>query len=196
MSSKAIYRVVFSGGDFLSEPALRALRAVGAAWDGSGGNTRTGEFRHRAQVRTSGSDDAIGLVQHALEPHGAFRDFEASEVSYVGRDGRRRPFQWPNRGVDWTLVRSQPELTELQKTLLENILDAAEPTWIILQDETIKDDRQVVENALRDLEARNFVSSSWELSAQGEGHPDMDHWWALTDAGWDLLGLIKSPGYH
>jgi hypothetical protein len=196
MSSEAIYRVAFSGGDFLSEPALQALRAVGAEWDGSGGNSRTGEFRHCAQVRTSTSDDAIGLVQHALEPHGAFRDFAASQVSYIGRDGRQRPFQWPDRGIDWSFVRSEPELTQLQKTLLENILNAAEPTWIILQDKTIKDDRQAVENALRDLEARNLVFSSWELAAQGHGHPDMDHWWAVTDTGWELLGLIKPPGYH
>ena len=80
--------------------------------------------------------------------------------------------------------------------VLGTLLNDAEPTWIIVQDPEVPGDRDSVEAALRDLEQRGFVHSTWELSGEHDREPGMDHWWALTDEGWDLLGLIKSPLYH
>jgi hypothetical protein len=97
-------------------------------------------------------------------------------------------------------------LTELERALIGTLLDAAEPTWIIVEHPNVTDDLERVETTLRGLEDRGLVYSTWKpaygpddfgVLEDWHGRPHrMCHWWALSDEGWDLLGLIKSPGYH
>jgi hypothetical protein len=77
---------------------------------------------------------------------------------------------------------------------------------MILKDPDVPGDRVRVEAALGDLERRGLVYRTSEPAGGPEdfavlqtwrGHPErMCDWWAVTDEGWDLLGLIKSPRYH
>jgi hypothetical protein len=98
--------------------------------------------------------------------------------------------------VDWTEVQRKTHLSDLQQASLCALLDAAEPTWIVLGSPEVREERDRVETALKDLERRSLVYSTWEPALGPEGEPEMDNWWALTDEAWDLLGLIKSPHYH
>lgn len=82
-------------------------------------------------------------------------------------------------------------------TLLDSLLDGAEPTWIVLEDPATGGDRQVVESAYGELERRGLVTRTPEGNLP-DAHklPDRDDWWMITDRGWEILGLIKRPWYH
>jgi hypothetical protein len=171
-----------------------ALEDDDLRWEGSAGKLDGPVGHHRALVGAVSEDDAIDTVRKALEGRGAFDDFRAEPV----RDSRGEVKRTPIRGwedVDWDHVQSQVSLSELQRTLLGTFLNAAEPTWMILSDPDVPDDRDEVEAALRDLERRGIVDSKVEESGETGREYAPDNWWALTDEGWDVLGLIKSPGY-
>jgi hypothetical protein len=180
-----VFRVWFSGPP-LSDAARNALDALNRRWEGG----------NRALVGAASDDEAASLVREALTGHGSFHDFRAEPV----RDRHGKIKQTPIRKgcweIDWTEVKRTTDLSELQRTILCTFLNVAEPTWIIIRDPEVREERDRVEAALNDLQRRNLVYSTWEQSGAPEAGPaEMDNWWALTDEGWDLLGLIKSPGY-
>jgi hypothetical protein len=97
--------------------------------------------------------------------------------------------------IDWAEVAARSDLTEFHVMLLDNLLDgSAEPTWIVLHDPETGGNREVVEARFRELELRGLVTRSRELSGRPDGEfMELDDWWALTDQGWEVLGLIKPP---
>lgn len=79
-------------------------------------------------------------------------------------------------------------------TLLDNLLDAAEPTWVVLGDPDTPDDRDLVESAFHRLEQRGFVTHTREASGKPDGSVlEPENWWELTDQAWELMGMIKRP---
>ncbi len=134
-------------------------------------------------------------MRSALGTGDTFGEFSAVQASYRGRDGRRRPFSLLHELL-WSEVRCEPELSDLQKDLMEVITPAGEATWILLRVPDLGGDREAVESALNDLKQRGFVYSTWEQSCEPGDFWGMDNWWAISDAGWELLGVLKSPSYH
>jgi hypothetical protein len=53
-----------------------------------------------------------------------------------------------------------------------------------------------VEAALAELEKAGLVDWRVARSMGPEGEPDVVPWWATTETGWDLLGLVKPPRYR
>lgn len=86
-------------------------------------------------------------------------------------------------------------MAPIERAALGCLLDAAEPTWMVVRELEMPDDRAGVISVLRGLEARGAVYSTVETSGEEGRASEPDRWWALTDEGWDLLGLIKSPTY-
>jgi hypothetical protein len=184
-----VFRVTCFGPDASAPEVRDALEAVGARWEGG----------DRVLVGAETNDEAIATVRGALSAQGEFGDFEASVVRTCQGDVWQTPIRKGSWEIDWDTVQAKATLTALQRTLMCGILDAAEPTWLLLKDPDVADDAQVVDAAMRDLEERGLVLSTWERAMApdepwpGEG---MCPWWALSEQGWELLGLIKSPGYH
>jgi hypothetical protein len=204
--SHPIFRVSFSG-PALEPPALTAvLEPVGARWEGGELGPDAPTERGRALVGALNEHEAIDTVRNALMPSGAFNDFRAVPVRDSRGEVRRTPIRKSWGEVDWTEVERKATLSDLERTLISTLLDAAEPTWMILRARGAPDDPERVEAALRDLGRRGLVYSSWEPAGGPEDFGVLEtwdgrcermcHWWALTDEGWDVLGLIKSPGYR
>jgi hypothetical protein len=204
--SRPVFRVSFSGPRLQSRTLSAALDAGNCRWEGgeSGPDDRT--ERNRALVGANTEQEAIDIVREALTSYGTFGDFDAAPVRDARGEVRCTPLRTHWRDVDWKEVEHKATLSELERVLISTFLNAAEPTWIIVQDPDVPYDLDRVEAVLRDLERRGLVHSTWEPAGGPEdfgvletwrGRPErMCHWWALTDEGWDLLGLIKSPGYH
>jgi hypothetical protein len=203
--SRPIFRVSFTGPVLESSVLTAALDGADQRWEGSEhGNEPIG--RHRALVGATTEDEAIRVLSAVLAPLGSFAAFRAEPV----RDGRGEVIHAPIRKrwdeIDWAKVENKAKLSDLQRTLVGKFLDAGEPTWMILKDPDVPDDRDHVEAALGDLERRGLAYRTWEPAGGPDdfgvlqtrrGHPErMCDWWALTDEGWDLLGLIKSPRYQ
>jgi hypothetical protein len=92
---------------------------------------------------------------------------------------------------------SGTELTALQRALLRFVMDAAEPTWIIVKElEEARGDRATVEAGLRDLEAGGLLRRQRELSGDPDGSTAYDDWWSLTEVGWELLGKTPPRNYR
>lgn len=203
---RPIFRVSFSGPALETATLSAALDATNLRWEGGESRADASTERHRALVGAASEDEAIATVHKALTPYGTFSDFQATPVRDARGEVRRTPLRTHWREVDWEEVERKATLSDLERALIATFLNAAEPTWIILEDLDMPDDRERVEATLRDLERRGLVDNTWEpaggpddfgvLESWG-GRPErMCHWWALTDEGWDLLGLIKSPGYR
>jgi hypothetical protein len=189
--SMPVFRVRFSDG--LEPPPQDALVAAGARWEGSEDSPEMSH--HRILVGASTEDEAIGIVREALRSHGSFRDFDAEPVrDRRGEITRTLIRSWED--IDWEQVQRKSGLSEFQRLVLGTLGNAAEPTWIIVHDPDVLGDRDSGEAALRDLEQRNIVHSTWEESGEPGHESAMAQWWAITDEGWDLLGLIKSPRYR
>ncbi len=76
-------------------------------------------------------------------------------------------------------------LTEREMAVLEFMANAAEPTWLFLEEMPELDgDRATLERTLVDLEARGIVSRTRELSGNpAKPGPDLDEGGALTPRG-------------
>jgi hypothetical protein len=171
-----------------------ALDGVERRWEGSESDLHRGAARHCALVGAKTEQEAIETAREALASHGAFGDFHAALV----RDSRGELMLLPIRSwtdIDWEQVQRKAPLTELQRNVLLALLNDHEPTWIVAQDPDVPGDRDGVVVALRDLEARNLVRSRRAASGEAGRESALEDWWALTDNGWDLLGLTKSPRY-
>lgn len=135
---------------------------------------------------------AILSIRQAVGPLGEHAEFTADEVL--------PPPGWKGlnqREIDWPDVHGRCRLTELQQTLLDGLLDAAEPTWILLKHLELTENRDTVEAALRELEQRGLLLRTREPSgAAGATGDEPENWWMITDNGWEMLGLIKRPSYH
>jgi hypothetical protein len=182
----ALFRVQFDGPE-LAEPQADG-DAAGAEFEGSLGFADNVRFRHHFLLKRRTPEEAIDAMSRAVKQRAEFNNFAASEVT--------PPAGWKGLGgdIDWTHVASRCDLTELEKVLLAKLLDAAEPTWILLEDPHTGGDREAVEAAFRDLELRSLVTRTREPSGNPAGGVmDPEDWWTLTDQAWDLLGLIKPP---
>jgi hypothetical protein len=96
---------------------------------------------------------------------------------------------------------SQPAVTglgPLHWAVLGYVMDAAEPTWLMLKEmPEAAGDRESLEQALSDLRASGLLSRSRELSGNpGAEVGDEDDWWALTSLGWHLLGATPPSNYR
>jgi hypothetical protein len=185
-----VYRVRFAGGE-LTGAAEAALRSAGGRWEGSSHGPAVSD-RHRALMRAPTLQQAIAGVREALAGHGSFADYEAEVVT----DARGRPWDGPlERGceeIDWRAI----AVSDLQRAVLWAVLDDVEATWLIEQELDGAADRRAIERALAELEERGLVYH-WRARAMRPDGPDdeLDRWWGITHAGWDLLGMIRSPGY-
>jgi hypothetical protein len=192
-----VYRVSFKGTE-LSDAARGALTAAGAPWEGSECDAE-GPWRHRTLVEAVSGQDAIAAVRKALAVYVAFGSYIAFAAHPV-RDSRgelwRGPFYRSVREIDWQAVPRRAKLTELERAMLGCLLDAAEPTWIVLAELDEPLDRAGVEAVLADLERQALVYSVLEEGGEPGKESELDRWWALTDECWDILGMIKSPTYR
>jgi hypothetical protein len=192
-----VYRVSFKGTE-LSDAARDALTAAGAPWEGSVWDSE-GPARHRALVRAASEPEAIAAVRTALAVYvafGAYIGFTASPV----RDSRgelwRGPFYRSVREIDWQAVPRRAKLSQRERAVLGCLLDAAEPTWIVLAELDEPLDRAGVETVLADLEGQALVYSVLEEGGEPGKESELDRWWAITGECWDILGMIKSPTYR
>jgi hypothetical protein len=186
--------VSFSGPPLESAVMRAALDSRDSRWEGSEGHFDDATWRHRALVGAARGEEAVETVGKALAPYGSFADFHAAPVTDTRGEIKRTPIRsWEE--IDWDRIHGEVVLSELQRILLGRVLNRAEPTWIMLDAPDVPDDRGEVEAALRDLEQRGIVYSKVEQSGETGRERAPENWWALTDEGWDLLGLIKSPGY-
>jgi len=189
-----VFRVSFVGPD-LTEASNAALTAAGPAWEGSECD-EDGRCEHFALVEASTEHDAIAAVRTALSAHGSYVHYGAWPV----RDSRgelwRGPFYRSWHEIDWQAAPRRARLTDLQRAVLGSLLNRAEPTWIIPADPSVSADRASVEGVLRDLQAQGLVSSVLEEGGEPGKERESDRWWAVTDVGWDVLGIIKPPRYR
>jgi hypothetical protein len=186
--------VSFAGPWLEAHVINAALDGEDLRWEGSAGNVYEPIQHHRALVGAASENEAIATVREALATLGYFDDFHAALV----RDSRGEVMLTPIRrwtDIDWEGVQRKAPLNELQRNVLLALLNDHEPTWIVAQDPDVPGDRDGVEVALRDLEARNLVRTRRAESGEAGRESAMEDWWALTPDGWDLLGLIKSPRY-
>lgn len=192
MSPVIVFRVRFSG-PLLSDEAMDALTAAGVAWEGSEHGPEE-PARHRALVETSTEPNAINTVAGLLEAHGSFGNFSASPVTNSRGERWRGPIRNSWDQIDW---HSEPKLARLrdpERAVLFSLADDGEPTWLVAG--AVSVDRSSAEAMLEGLQEQGLVYSDL-LEAWEPGKEDyLDRWWAITDEGWDLLGLIKSPGYN
>ena len=190
-----VFRVSFSGPE-LSEEATSALAAADAGWASSGPDPGVLQH-HTALVGALTESEAVSAVSEIVMAHGSFDEFVATPVRDRHGEIKRTPIRRVWDDIDWEDVESKATLSELQRTLLRTMLDAGEATWIILKDRDVPNDRDHVVAVLEELEGRNLVRSTVEVSFDPGREPySLDRWWALTDEAWDLLGLIKSPWYR
>jgi len=189
----AIYRIMFIGTE-LSDAAKAALVAVGAKWEGSECDAE-GRCRHRVVVEAKTAQDGVTIVRRGLAAYGSYGDYNGSPVSDSGGEARRGSFYRSWHEIDWQAVPRRARLTDLQRAVLGSLLNDAEPTWIITTDLQVSTDRVDVEAVLEELQEQNLVYGVLEEGGEPGKESEKDCWWALTEEGWDLLGLIKPSKY-
>jgi hypothetical protein len=197
-----VFRVWFVGpelddpraADFAESDALiPALAAAGAAWEG----TRSGPMlpdRHRALIEAPTAEEAMTRVAAALTSHGSFTQFSVESVKDALGEARHGPYYRRWEEIDWQSVPERAKLSEGERSVLFSLADADEPTWIVA--DALGASRAEVEVILRRLQESNLVYSVLEWSGEPGKAEQSDHWWAITDEGWDMLGMIKSPRYQ
>jgi hypothetical protein len=182
-----VFRVEFLGPHLDDHESIAT--AAGAEWEGSRG--LPGErYRHYFLIEQNSPEDAIETLRAAVNPLAAPPAFSADQVTLPpGWKGLRR------EEVDWDDVSTRCELTGLQRDALHSLLDDGEPTWIVVKHSEIGD-RGTAEAVLSGLERRGLVWHVREDSYNPDSEVDLEDWWALTDHGWAILGLIKPPWYN
>jgi len=119
-----VFRVLMDGPE-LDDPRSDACD-VGAEWEGSR-HTRDGRCRHAFLAEADDPDAAIAICQSGFDKRGSFTSVEAQEVV--------PPPDWQglnSDGVDWSTVSARHEFTELERAALDAVLNAAEPTWMVM----------------------------------------------------------------
>ncbi len=188
-----VYRVAFEGENQIDD-AVEAISAAGASWESSRSGPSELE-RHHVLVEAVSESEAMARVRGILEPIARFEGYAAAAVIDVHGETRRGPFYRSWEEIDWSADPSRSKLTAPQRTVLMFLRFTAEPTWIIASD--LELDLPPVEEALRELQEQELVDSVLEPSGEhGKEESELDRWWFITDYGWDLLGLIKPPGYE
>jgi len=187
-----IYRILFIGTE-LSDGAKAAFAAAGAKWEGSECDAEG--WRHRVLVEAKTAQDGIVTVCRVLAAYGLYGDYNASPVNDSHGEARRGPFYRSWHEIDWHAVPRRARLTDLQRAVLGCLLNDAEPTWIITTDLQVSTDRVDVEAVLEELQEQNLVYGVLEEGGEPCKESEKDRWWALTEEGWDLLGLIKPSKY-
>jgi hypothetical protein len=188
------FRVSFAGPP-LSEEAKVAIANAGARWEGSDCDAG-GACRHSALVEAETEQDAVTGLRRVLAKEGAFGEYDASPITDARGRLRRAPSYRSWQEIDWQSVPERAMLGAAHRAILGTLLDAAEPTWIIAADPYVSADRATVEAALNELRDQGLVHSVTEEGGEPGNESALDRWWAITDGGWDVLGLIKSPGYR
>jgi hypothetical protein len=192
--SLRVFRVSFSGSPLDGRALADALEGVRSRYEGTRSEPDDEVDHHRALVGADAKEDAIAFVREAMARHGTFGSFHATPVLDARGEVVRTPICTRLNEIDWDGVRREVPLSALQQRALIALLDDHEPTWIVAAEVDLAD-RETVEVAVRDLEARQLVRSIQAESGETGRESELEDWWALTDEGWDLLGLIKSPRY-
>jgi hypothetical protein len=89
-------------------------------------------------------------------------------------------------------------VTELEREVVDLMTNAAEPTWILLQEVAeLGGDRGALEEVLTSLETRGMIERKREPSANPDAPAmELDDWWGLTPLGWQSLGRPVPPNYR
>ncbi|MGB9184439.1 MAG: hypothetical protein WCB67_10260 [Solirubrobacteraceae bacterium] len=183
-----LFRAHCKATGYVDPPAFADLPHV--EWEGGLGGPRLTRYYFLVEALTP--EAATAILSDVLAPVGNFNRFGATGITPpAGWQGLNKP------GVDWASVATRCDLSALDQTLLESLLDGAESTSIVVEDPATGGDRQVVEAGYLELERRGLVTRTPEGDVPDAGElPDGDTWWMITDRGWETLGLIKRPWYH
>jgi len=188
-----VFRVHFDGED-LGDTATAALLAADAWWEGTEGGP-SAPCHHRALVEAETEAEATEAVKAAVEPHGEYTNFIASPVTDANGEVRRGPFYRRWREIDWQATPERARLSELERGVLFALAEWGIPTADVVADSDVPTtDRGRVEVTLESLRSRKLVFSTVEYIGHPVNRPG--RWWAITDEGWDLLGMVKSPRYR
>jgi hypothetical protein len=171
------------------------LTAAGAWWEGSACGPDE-PSRHRALVEAVSEEAAIMAVQTVMAEHGSFNGYAASAVTNARGEVWRGPFYRKWQEVDWQATPERARLTDLQRAVLGAIVDRAAPIWLIMKAPRVPPDREAVAAALQELQAQKLLYTTLEESGEPGRESELVRWWAIIDDTWDMLGFIKSPGYH
>jgi hypothetical protein len=188
-----VFRVSFEGTS-LTEVAKAALTDVDAWWEGTERHPR-GADRHRVLIEATTAAEATKRVRSALAQHGEFSRFRASAVRNERGEVQHGPFYRRWEEIDWDAVPARAMLTDGEKAVLFMLADAGEPTWIVAKELKPPEDRANVEAVLDGLREQGLVSSSLEQSGEPGRESELDQWWAITNDGWEMLGMVRSPRY-
>jgi hypothetical protein len=194
-ASRPIFRVFFSGSPLEGRVLADALEDVDRRYEGTRSEPDEDVDHHWALVGAETNEEAIAFVREAMAHHGTLGSFHAAPVLDARGEVIRTPICTRLNEIDWDGVRRQVPLSALQQRVLMALLDDPEATWIIAAEVGMPADRAGAEAALRELHGKRLVASGLGAGGEPGKEADLDRWWGITDEGWDLLGLIKSPRY-
>jgi hypothetical protein len=190
---QAVYRVAFEGPD-LERAEISALRAKSAVWEGSSCDA-SGLCQHTARLWAHGPTEAIATARQILDAKGGFAGYHSRAVTDSEGQPWRASIDQTWREIDWSTP-PRAGLAGLQRSVLGALLDDHEPLWIIMTDPDVAASSAAVEGALAELERQGLVDSRMAASGEPRHEADTVSWWAITEKGWDLLGVIASPRYR
>ena len=193
-TDEIVFRVRFSGSN-LPDNTPSTLRSRGVYWEGSE-HGPSEPSKHRALVEASSLNEAITTVKTAVDSYGAFTDFEAAPITDSNGELWKGGLHGSWEDIDWEATPQRSRLSELDRGVLWVLTDAGEATWILAQAPQVPtDDRNEIDAALEELERNGWVYHTIGPSCEPETDWPRVRWWAITDEGWDRLGLIKSSEY-
>jgi hypothetical protein len=182
-----LFRVFCDGPQARSDTERAALERLNLGWEGNGPALDAASCRHAFLITAPTAAEAVRAVARALRFSG-FARFDAIAIDQSLRQ--------EHDAIDWN-VAALSALPALDQVILTALLNAGEPTWILLDDPDIADDREALESALEDLEQRGLAGHVRELAGRpGTSWDETDDWWSITDHGWELLGLRKRAFYY
>jgi hypothetical protein len=184
----SVHRVAFSG-TFVGERMPESCLPEGIHWQATHGSPDSPD-RHFVLMEAENAARAVATVEAALRGLGEFREFASRSFPSYGAECGCRPFVLPGNPPNWDEL--DLDITDVERRLLESLLDDIEATWVLLRDHPDLD-RAAAEQSLRRLEEIGFVASAKAMSCNPVAFEELDNYWAITDDGWDRLGLIRSP---